>query len=105
MLKLTGTDEVLKDFFHDENMFENGNCLIAKMERHETKKSMNFRLQKSNERTAENWKKSVLANNYKWPLDHDWNGKSLSSTYFVILHDSFNKSDKNEKLCIGNVQL
>ena len=100
ILKLTGTDEVLKDFFHDEKMFENGNCLIAKMERHETKKSMNFRLQKSNERTTENWKKSVLANNYKWPLDHDWNGKALLSTYFVILQNSFSKVDKNQKLCI-----
>ena len=98
-LKLKSNDDILKDFFQDENMFENGNCLVAKLERHETKKSMNFRMQKSNGRTTDQWKKAVLANNYKWPLDQDWNGKALLSTYLVIVQDTFNKK-KEEKLCI-----
>ena len=85
-------NELINNFFKDKTMFENGNCLIAKLERHETKNNMGFRVQKSNARTTDNWKRAVLANNYKLELDQDWSGKALFSTYFVIFHDSFSKS-------------
>ena len=86
-------NELINNFFKDQTLFDNGNCLIAKLERHETKNNMGFRVQKSNARTTDNWKKAVLANNYKLELDSDWSGKSLLSTYFVIFQDTFSKSE------------
>ena len=75
------------------------NSLIAKLERYEGKnEAMSFRMKKSNHRTTDAWRKSILDGSYKLDFDQDFNGKSLVSTYLVIYED--NKLEKNEKCCI-----
>ena len=59
---------------------------------------MSFRMKKSNHRTTDAWRKSILDGSYKLDFDQDFHGKSLVSTYLVIYED--NKLEKNEKCCI-----
>ena len=69
------------------------------MERYEGKnEAMSFRMKKSNHRTTDAWRKSILDGSYKLDFDQDFHGKSLVSTYLVIYED--NKLEKNEKCCI-----
>ena len=70
-----------------------------KLERYEGKnEAMSFRMKKSNHRTTDAWRKSILDGSYKLDFDQDFHGKSLVSTYLVIYED--NKLEKNEKCCI-----
>ena len=87
------------DLFADEELFGSGNCLIAKLERFESKNdSMSFHMKKSNNRTTEAWREAVRNGTYKLDLDNDLMGKSLLSTYFVIYSDK--KLERNVKRCI-----
>merc|ERR1712223_989496 len=87
------------DLFADEELFGSGNCLIAKLERYESKNdSMSFHMKKSNNRTTEAWREAVRNGTYKLDLDNDLMGKTLLSTYFVIYSDK--KLEGNVKRCI-----
>ena len=55
-------------------------------------------MKKSNHRTTEAWRKSILDGSYKLDVDQDFLGKSLLSTYLVIYDDG--KLEKNERRCI-----
>ena len=88
-----------EDIFTDQELFGSNNCVIAKLERYEGKnEAMSFRMKKSNHRTTDAWRKSILDGSYKLDFDQDFHGKSLVSTYLVIYED--NKLEKNEKCCI-----
>ena len=88
-----------EDIFTDQELFGPNNCVIAKLERYEGKnEAMSFRMKKSNHRTTDAWRKSILDGSYKLDFDQDFQGKSLVSTYLVIYED--NKLEKNEKCCI-----
>ena len=88
-----------EDIFIDQELFGPNNCVIAKLERYEGKnEAMSFRMKKSNHRTTDAWRKSILDGSYKLDFDQDFHGKSLVSTYLVIYED--NKLEKNEKCCI-----
>ena len=88
-----------EDIFTDQELFGPNNCVIAKLERYEGKnEAMSFRMKKSNHRTTDAWRKSILDGSYKLDFDQDFHGKSLVSTYLVIYED--NKLEKNEKCCI-----
>ena len=87
------------DLFADEELFGSGNCLIAKLERYESKNdAMSFHMKKSKHRTTDTWREAVRNGAYTLDLDNDLMGKTLLSTYFVIYSDK--KLGGNMKRCI-----
>lgn len=102
---LNDDDEACDEFFNDPNLFGTDNCVIAKLERYESKGQL-FRAKKSNPRSTDSWKKSVLDGKTQLEPDQEFHGKSLQTTFLAIFskpgdaHCQFEERNCIEKHCL-----